>query len=492
MITIHPKNAVHVLLEAEPSILLELREYFTFQVPGARHMPAFKNKMWDGKIRIFNPMNRLLYVGLVDRLKTYASTAGIPVTDLRPSTKDLYSTSEVEQFISALPLRDKGDILTPRDYQISSVTAAIATERMIVVSPTGSGKSLMLYLMMRWYHAQGKQQLLIVPTQSLVEQMYSDFQNYASDDPSFQVDQVCQRIYQGFSKEVEVPIVISTWQSIFKLPPAFFANFDVLYGDEAHLFKAKSLVSLLEKTTTTPIKIATTGTLDGAQVHEWVLEGLFGEQHQVVTTKDLMEQDHLAELSIRIVVLKHPDVIREGLKRATYDEEIKHLTQYSKRNKFIRNLALSLQGNTLVLFRHVETHGRVLYDLVREAPNAPEGVFFIHGKVPVSEREAARQQVEESERAIVLASYGTFSTGINIRNIHNIILATPSKSRILNLQSIGRGLRRSATKSKISLFDVADDLSWKRRKNHTLKHLVERLEIYSSEQFSYTIDKIDL
>ena len=230
-----------------------------------------------------------------------------------------------------------------------------------------------------------------------------------------------------------------------------------------------------------------TGTLDGTQTHKWVLEGLFGPVYKVTRTDELMKQGHLSQLDIQCLVLKHPEQ-----KFETYEDELQYIISHEQRNRFITNLTLDLKGNSLVLYSRVETHGAILYDLINISKRGNRKVFFVHGGVDAEERELIREITEQEKNAIIVASYGTFSTGINIKNLHNIIFASPSKSRIRNLQSIGRVLRKGANKVKAILYDIADDCSYRSRKNYTLNHLIERIKIYNEENFNYEIITIQL
>ena len=276
-------------------------------------------------------------------------------------------------------------------------------------------------------------------------------------------------------------------QSIYKMPKKYFENFGCVIGDEAHLFKAKSLTGIMTKLHQCKYRFGLTGTLDGTQTHRLVLEGLFGPVEKVVSTKELMDKKTLANLKIKCVILKHPN-IREKM---TYAEELTYITGNNKRNDFVANLLVHLTGNSLCLFQLVEKHGKILYDKVKEKANGTS-IFFVYGATGATEREDIREIVDGEKHSITIASYGTFSTGINIRNINNIVLASPSKSKIRVLQSIGRGLRRSEIKDSILIFDIADDISYKERRNFTLTHFTERLNIYNEEQFDYEISKVKL
>ena len=224
-----------------------------------------------------------------------------------------------------------------------------------------------------------------------------------------------------------------------------------------------------------------TGTLDGANVNQLVLEGLFGRCTQVTRTNQLMKAGHVAKLKVKIILLKHEEKLFEG-----YQDEIGYLVEHEGRNKFIRNLAWDLKGNTLILFNYVERHGVPLYNLINSGTDQP--VHFVHGGVDVEDKGRDSQtNFEISDNSIIIASYGTFSTGINIKKLHNVIFASPSKSRVRNLQSIGRVLRKGENKSQATLYDIADDISTDEGNNYTLNHLMERVKVYNEEKFNYEI-----
>ena len=290
-------------------------------------------------------------------------------------------------------------------------------------------------------------------------------------------------------KENKPMIYCTTWQSIYKMDKKYFEQFDVVIGDEAHLFKAKSLTTIMGKLTTCKYRFGFTGTLDGTETNKLILEGLFGRVKKVVSTAELIDQKHLADFIIKAIVLKYPDNIRQLMTKASYQDEMDWLVKCVERNNFIKNLTLSLNGNTLLLFQYVEKHGKVLYEMLKDQ-GVP--VHFVHGGVDGEDREEIRKIVEQSPSSIIVASYGTFSTGVNIRNLHNVIFASPSKSKIRNLQSIGRGLRKSETKSNSVLYDISDDLTWKNRKNFTILHFVERIKVYNEEKFEYKIYPVNL
>ncbi len=482
-LVISKANEVFLRIDSEPHIEYELRDYFTFQVEGAKFMPQYRNKNWNGEIHLYDLRSKRIYVGLLDRIISFCERHDYTY---KFQDNEYYGAPfEVNEGISYEGVKDYMKSIcnhSPRKYQIEGVYDALRHNRKLLISPTASGKSLMIYALVRYYVAKEQKILLVVPTTSLVEQMYKDFEDYGWNAESY-----CHRIYGGKEKTNEYPVTITTWQSVHKLDRKFFVDYDVVIGDEAHLFKSKSLVSIMTKLEHAKYRYGFTGTLDGTQTHKWVLEGLFGPSYKVTKTEELMRQGHLSQLDIQCIVLKHPEQRFE-----TYQDEIEYLISHEQRNNFIKNLALDLKGNSLILYSRVETHGAVLYDLINTNKHIDRKVFFIHGGVDAEERELVREITEQENNAIIVASYGTFSTGINIKNLHNVIFASPSKSRIRNLQSIGRVLRKGSNKVKAILYDISDDCTYKSRRNYTLNHFIERIKIYNEENFNYEIITIQL
>ena len=480
---ISKKNEVYLYIKAEPHIYYELADQFTFEVPNAKFSPQYKNKYWDGKIRLFNTQTGEIYIGLLDRIIRFCEDH--EYTYEFADNKFYGLPFEINEGISKEGVKDYMAAISrhaPRDYQVEGVYDALRHNRKLLISPTASGKSLMIYSVVRYYVEKQQNILIVVPTTSLVEQMYKDFADYGWDVGSY-----CHKIYAGKERETDSQVIITTWQSIYKLPKQYFSRFNVVVGDEAHQFKSKSLISIMTKLCDAKYRFGFTGTLDGSQTHKWVLEGLFGPSYKIINTDELMKKGHLAKLDIKILLLKHPPNRFD-----IFEDEVQYIINHSKRNNFIKNLTLDLKGNTLVLFSRVEGHGQPLYNLINNDKVDDRHVFFIHGGVETEERERVREITEKESNAIIVASYGTFSTGINIRNLHNVVFASPSKSRIRNLQSIGRVLRKGENKVKATLYDIADDISYKSRKNYTLNHLIERIKIYNEENFNYDIVNIPL
>lgn len=454
-------------------------------------MPAYRNKMWDGKIRLFNRNTGELPAGLIHHLFQFSRSRGYILDQEQsnyglPYEKQHVDIGQLNSFIKSLSL--PFDI---RSYQLDCVQKGLERKRGILLSPTGSGKSLIIYVLLSYYlghiaPSTNKKVLVIVPTTSLVEQMASDFKEYGLPD------RLAHKIYSGKDKDTDSPIIISTWQSIYKLPRIWFEQFGAVFGDECHGFKSKSLTSIMNKCGEAEYRFGTTGTLDGTQTHELVLQGLFGRTYKVTTTRDLQDENHLAKLDIKRIELEYSEKERKEFGQRTYQDEIEYIVSNEKRNKFIKNLAVSMDGNTLVLYNYVEKHGKPLFNMIDSTVDDNRKVFFVSGGTDTSDREAIRGIVEKQKNAIIVASLGTFSTGINIRNLHNIIFASPSKSQIRVLQSIGRGLRKSDDGSTTTLYDIIDNIRWKSRKNFALLHSEERLKIYQRERFDFKTYKVPL
>jgi Dullard-like phosphatase family protein len=291
-------NESYIKVDCEKHIAKELSEYFQFYVPGYQFVPAFRNRIWDGKVRLYNLQTSQIYYGLLsyielfskERNYTYEYQDGV-------DTEDEYSKYHAEKFIKELDIHGRGEPIEVREHQIAAYIHAMQKKRALLVSPTASGKSLIIYLIFRQlYKYQNLKGLVIVPTTSLVEQLYSDFADYNNDS----MEPFLHRIYQGKEKTTDKPLTISTWQSLYKMPKEYFEQFDYIIGDEAHLFKAQSLTSILTSCVNAKYRFGLTGTLDGTKTHKLVLEGLFGSVEKVISTKELIDKQQLSNFEILV------------------------------------------------------------------------------------------------------------------------------------------------------------------------------------------------
>lgn len=488
-------NEAFAYLNCEPSIKEELNSYFSFFAHNYKFHPLFKKKVWNGKIYLYSKKTSLLYTGLLHYLKEFSKERGYTLQ----ITKELEDTSnitpnEVFDYAKSLNVYSRGSKIEPRDYQLTAFYKALKYKKILLLSPTASGKSLIIYMILRHLLENDCERgLLVVPTISLVEQMFGDFKDYSSAN-GWDVELNCQKIYQGQEKRITKKLTISTWQSIFNFDKEFFEQFDFVIGDEAHGFKAKSLTAIMTKLINAKYRIGTTGTIDDAEVNKLTLEGHFGRANKVITTKELIDKKQLTELEIKCLILKYPQSMCQLVKDMDFQKELDFIVTNNSRNKFIANLTLELKGNSLILFQFVDKHGKVLHNIIKDKlkdqPNRK--IFFVCGETEAADREAVRHITENEHDAIIVASFGVFSTGVNIRRLHNIIFASPSKSKIRNLQSIGRVLRLGEGKEKATLYDISDDLRIDDYTNYTMNHYAERVKIYHSEKFKVMTYKVDL
>ena len=478
-------NEAYIRIKCEPSTAQEISEFFTFEVPGAKFMPTVRNRLWDGRVRLFSPGTGKIYYGLLPYVQKFLKDQGYQVELTDDFDNEKVDPKFTYQFVRSI---EKGKFRA-RDYQLKAIHNIIQNHRGLILSPTGSGKSFIIYALVRYFlHLfEHEKILIVVPTTSLVEQMYSDFAEYG-----WFPDEHCHKLYAGSEKNTKKEVIISTWQSIYKLDKRYFNQFGAVFVDEAHLAKAKSLTGIMTKLHNCKHRIGLTGTLDGTEVHRLVLEGLFSVHEKVTTTSELIERKELSNIHIRVLVLEHTKRNKTLMKGKTYQQEMEYISTHLKRNLFIRNLVCDLKGNTLVLAQYIEKQLMPLCQMIEDYSDENRKIYLIHGATPTDDREEVRRLVEKNNNCIIVASYGTFSTGINIKRIHNIVFASPYKSQIKVLQSIGRGLRLSSDKEQLTLFDLADDIQYNNKVNYTLKHLTDRISIYNEQGFDYDIIPVKL
>jgi superfamily II DNA or RNA helicase len=493
IVTVEYFNDVHMKVLADPSVRQEIMNYFSFQPAGYQFSPKYKARIWDGWVRLYQPMRPLLYTGLLSYLKKFCDDRGYELV----VPDEMIMEEAISDDYGYQIAKEIGCKLEPRDYQNDYIVNALRNRRSLSLSPTSSGKSLLVFLIQQhYYHTFGHRTLIVVPTISLVHQMAGDFADYGCPRDKI------YKIQGGVEKETDAPIVVSTWQSLSKLPKAWFDQFRVVIGDEAHLFTAKSLTGIMEKMDNCPYRHGFTGTISSdSKSHHLILEGCFGPIKRFVKTKDLIDSGTVAEFQVKAIVLSHSEQNRKDFRKAINTIKVKqkrwpaereYLTNHEKRNLFIRNLVWSLKDqNNLILFDLVEKHGRVLEPLLQREDRK---LHFVYGGVAGEERERIRHEVENDpiKRHDILASFAVFSTGVNLKRLDNVIFASGSKSEVKVLQSIGRSLRKGNGSDQATLYDIADDLSIGSFSNYTLNHFRRRIEIYSDEQFPFRIYNVPL
>ena len=471
MITVSKFDEAFAVINCSPNEMVDLENHFSFFAKDYQFSPRYRKKKWDGKIRLLSGKTGKILFGLVPEVFEYAEWKGYAV-DAGALAAPALDIGRVEQFWKTIPTH-----FQPRDYQQEAFDHCIAEERAIIIAPTGSGKSFLLWLLSEFY--KGERVLIIVPSVALVHQMAGDFGEYGGNPEEHHL------IYTGQEKFTKAPIVISTWQSLTRMPKTFFRTFRTVVVDEVHTAHAASLKHILTMCSKASRRFGCTGSLDDCTTHKLVIEGLFGPIHVVRKTHELIEDEVLAEINIEAVVLKH-----EPRDFASYQEEIAYICGCEKRNRLLVNLAASRSGNTLLLFNYIEKHGQILYDLLS---GMGKKVLFFHGSIDGDVRDEMRKVFEAETGVIGVGSYGTCQQGINITNLHNIIIGSPVKSQVRVKQSIGRGTRRDeATKLACAVYHLADDFRQNKydESNYTLNHFRHCLLVYAKERFPVKLHSV--
>jgi len=469
---------------------------FSYYVENSHHMKrqsAYKG--WDGKIHLFKSNTGNTYLALlpliIDIIEKEFKHLHIVYSEEMLKFFDTfnYDNDEVVNFIENFA---KGSERKPRDYQIDAVKTALFRRRLVVESPTASGKSLIMYLIADYLLKikKIKSVLILVPTTNLVEQMRKDFSEYSNGE----TDAWVQMIYGGKDKEIENRIVISTWQSVYEFKKDYFGYFECLMIDEAHTAQAKCLNHIGESTINAKYRIGFTGTLQKQMSQVMQITAILGRPVRVAKTKELIEKNFLSNLRIETQYLLYDKVICEDFYKKCkkdYHAEVDYINSIVPRRKFITELTKGLVGNTLLLFTRVEKSGLIIYEELKKVMPDRE-IHMIYGDISVGIREDIRDLMKTRNDIILVASYGTTSAGVNIPSIKNIVMIEPIKSKIRLFQSIGRGLRLHEGKDELVVYDIVDDLSYFRYSNYVLKHYIERLKEYQNEGFENTINEIPI
>ena len=479
-------------ITASDSVYSHIYDYFSFWAKNYKFMPKYEAGLWDGKIRLLNMRDKTMDSGILLELIRFAldfeySLDVDPDFNLVPNSAEC--PVDLEELVESFNLPYE-----PYDYQMNAWEQIFKHKNRFLLSPTSSGKSLIIYGAMRHLVQTGKKVLIVCPTQQLVDQMVGDFCEY-SENNKFDAESTCHKIYEGQTHSNKNPVTVSTWQSIHRKQKKWFQPFDAVFIDEAHLADGTSLTGIMGKCTNAEYRIGLTGTISEAKVHKYTLISLFGPIYETITTKAMIDRGITAQLKIKALVMDFPDHVRSEIGKLPWKDELDWIIANEKLNKFVCNLAIKQDKNTLILYRFVERHGLVLYEMLKEmCPDRQ--IYFVAGsgkhKTPKEERRRIQALAEKNDGVIIVASYGTFSTGISIKNLHNIILAHPLKGRITLLQSIGRVLRKFKGYDLSTVYDIACDLSWKSRINTTWNHFKKRMIQYKNSGFDYKIIKVKM
>lgn len=491
-------NFSHVHVECEDGIFYELRDYFSFEAENYRFNPKFKQGVWDGRIRLLD-YNRKLPYGLVNQIKKFADQFGYSFwIDPQITEKEEISREEFDKWVESKEIYSGNTKITPHWYQSDAVYDGLVNRRKILNLPTSAGKSLIQALLARYYleNYEGKV-LILVPTTALVDQMINDFVDYRLFPRA-----ACLGIRSGTKRDSDAMIYVSTYQTAVKQPKEWFEQFGQFMNDECHMATGKSISTVIEGLTNCMFKFGLSGSLRDGKANLMQYMGLFGDIFKPVSTSKLMEDGQVTDLKINSIFLRYPDEFTVKMKGKTYQDEIKVITKATRRNKWVTNLALKLSKkdeNVFLMFKNIE-HGKSMFEMLKEAGH--EKVYYVSGEVDTETRNALKVMAENGKGIIVVASYGVFSTGISVKNLHHIIFAHPVKSKVIVLQTIGRVLRKHESKSTANVWDIVDDMGVKPKSanakkkyvhiNFALKHALERIQRYADEKFNYVIKQVEI
>lgn len=472
-------NESHVKIEAEYGILKEYQEMFRFEIENKRFNPLVKAGKWDGVIRLVDSKG-IAPKGLVPDFLKHAVESEYEIV-LSPEFRKFKEKFEFDE-------SEYGLKFPLYDYQRGAIQRILDKKRQLIISPTASGKSAIIAVAMR---AINVKTLIIVPNISLLAQLGSDFVNYFGDS-GWDVEEHCYFIGDGIKADKSKQFTVSTWQSLQRLPPEWFEEFECVICDEVHGATSSVITKIINNCTNAFWRIGLTGTLDNSKTNKMCLQGLFGPVYKVITTKQLMDDGRVTNVLIKPIILKYPEEFCKLVRGLPYDDEVDVIIKNKKRNKFLCNLPKIMNGNSLYLFRFVEEHIDKILKEFKET-NPDKQVYVVTAATKKIEREKIRALSETENNVIILSTYSLFSTGISINNLHNVVFASPMASKIKILQSVGRSLRLHDSKSEATIYDVVDDFrGTKKKSNYALKHFLERFEMYSSEKFKITVKEISL
>lgn len=486
-------------VEADYSIICEMRDYFSFEIDGARFNPRFKMGIWDGMIRLMGTDGSLPW-GLVDMAKKFASNLDYSIEiDPKLDPKPQLTRDQFDKWLGEKEIYSGQTKIQPHWYQADSVFHAINSRRAVLNLPTSAGKSLIQCLIARWFleNYEGKV-LIIVPTTALVTQMADDFVDYRLF-PRSSIN------LMGGGKRAQnddALITVSTWQTAVKQPTEWFQQFGLMQNDECHLATGTNISKIIKQMTHCEYKFGLSGSLRDGKTNVLQYIGLFGGIFRPVDTAKLMEDGQVADMEIKSVLLRYPDQECLSCEKLDYQEEIKYITNHKKRNGWVCQLARKLADrneNALVLFKNT-AHGKALFESLKATHG--DRVHYIAGETKTDQRAELRGVAENDTGLIIVASYGVMSTGVSIKRLHHLVFAHPVKSKVLVLQSIGRVLRKHGTKDKAMVWDIIDNLGVRtkttkaknpyKRLNYAFKHGLERIQRYNQEKFEYKMIKFEL
>lgn len=492
-IVIERANASFIRVYTEDNgIRQDIHDHFTYPEPT---FTRNKWSKWDGTVRLFKLRGNTLPYGCLQMLLELAKVRGwtFELDDAFRSDITKITKPELTEWVKTLNIHTGGMPIDPYDYQMEALYLGIKFGRMTVLAATSAGKSLIAYMLTRYYEmlcdGDGKKILILVPSQMLVDQMYADFQDYSTVN-GWDVKANCHKIMEGMPKNARKMVYISTWQSIYEESDEYFEQFGRIINDETHLASGKSISSIMDKSVNAYQRIGMTGTLKAEKIHPILIMSLFGPIKRVVTTKQLIDAGRATEVDIKMFQLNYKREECAYISQCSYQQEIEFLVGHAYRNKIIATLASTLKGNTLMMFdrlEHIENVKAILDKI-----DHGKQVYVITGDVDKDERGIIKMIAEKDDGVIVLGTSGCVSTGLSIKRLRNLLLCHPSKSIVKVLQAVGRIIRLHNEKGTSHVYDMVDNFSYEDKPNFALKHAMERLQIYKNDEFPISFKRIEM
>jgi superfamily II DNA or RNA helicase len=500
MVKITKIDESYVKVHCNDDIALNLALAFSTMAKGYEFDQKYRSGIWDGRIYQYNYTNDTIPLGLTFKLSKYLKhTLNIDVTiDESIFVKaDLFSDEYITDFIKNTIGHTQYD---PYDYQLQAIREIIYHRRLTIVCATGSGKSFIMFVavcMILYHYTFIKTILVITPNVGLVNQLISDFDEYSRhSDNTFSKAFICN--YRDKKPNTTNPIHVTNYQQICKRPTSFFNKFDMVMADECHNVsnnEVKNFAKCSLNSINAVFKIGLCGKMSEDKTLRLNCEGIFGPIKTIREAYELIQSGQLSKFKAIAITLKYSEDRRHEFYRwindksvpanKKYQMETEFLNAQNDRRQFICKLAVTRKHNTLILVTRRPTSGNLIYEELKKMTD--KTVFYVHGGIKAEEREKIRKYANLHNNIIIVATMRTFSIGINIKNLHNIILAESIKGEIQLIQLIGRELRLHKSKDIAILYDISDDLrlSSNHQYNYSLRHLISRISIYDNDKLDY-------
>lgn len=495
VLTLTDDNRFLRIDEATELELEQLNISLTKRIDSWRFNPLVKRGVWDGYVSYIKD-NKWIPVGLWRYVMLLCKEYRFELK-VNGVTRLFDPNISIESFEEwAIDFFD-GYKLTPHDYQIEAAFNILKFRRCLAELATSAGKTMISFLTVAYMleKQKAKRILFIVPNVSLVVQASEDFLDYNWQN---RVKIKIQQIYAGQKLKPNTNVVIGTYQSLVKKEAAYFDEFDAVIVDETHKAKSASIKDILAKCRNAQYKFGLSGTLpkDGT-LDKLTLMSQTGPVITEVKAAFLQKEGHIAGCKVKVIEMDYaPESTKiafQELAQNRYESkdvfqlEQNFVVNNQARLDFIVDIIARVPRNSLVLFHRIE-HGKKIYDALRS--RSTKKVYYVDGGTDTDIREEHKKKMEAGDEIVIVASYGTFSTGISVKKIHNIFFTESFKSEVIIRQSIGRGLRQHESKSSVLIVDFVDNLCTPEWENYLYKHGQERQRIYRQEQFEYQIKKV--